>query len=109
MDYKTLFINNWVEVIFGLIMAGIIAFYKKLSIKIHKQINDEKAVKNGTLALLRNQIIQNYEKYIDREWIPIYAIENVLELYDAYHTLGGNGTITKLVDELKELPSNNQK
>jgi hypothetical protein len=93
----------------GLIMAGMIAFYKKLSKKIHKQLNDQKALKDGTLALLRNQIIQNYDKYMDRERIPIYAIENVLELYNAYHTLGGNGTITKLVDELKELPSNNQK
>lgn len=25
-------------------------------------------------------------------------------MYDAYHELGGNGTVTMLVDTLKELP-----
>ena len=32
-------------------------------------------------------------------------MENVLESYAAYHSLGGNGTITKMVEELKQLPT----
>ena len=40
-----------------------------------------------------------------KEYIPIYAMENIGEMYKAYHRLGGNGTITKLVEELKKLPS----
>jgi hypothetical protein len=36
--------------------------------------------------------------------LPIYALESVLTMYEEYHNLGGNGTITQLVDELKELP-----
>ena len=27
------------------------------------------------------------------------------DIYKAYHALGGNGTITKLMEEIRELPS----
>ena len=60
---------------------------------------------NGVRALLRNEIIGSYNHYMNKEYIPIYALENVSEMYQAYHRLGGNGTITKLVEELKKLPS----
>ena len=59
----------------------------------------------GVRSLLRNQIIANYNHYIPQKYIPIYAMENVYEMYKAYHRLGGNGTITKLVNELECLPS----
>jgi hypothetical protein len=95
----------WVEVIFGGIVALLTALYKKLSSKVHKQLCDSKSVKDGTQALLRNEIIKEYDKYIERGYIPIYAKENVTSMYEAYHALGGNGTITKLMDELKELPT----
>ena len=42
---------------------------------------------------------------MEKGYIPIYAMENVLESYNAYHSLGGNGTITKMVEELKQLPT----
>ena len=32
-------------------------------------------------------------------------MENILDSYGAYHALGGNGTITKMVEELKKLPT----
>lgn len=69
---------------------------------MYRYINN---VRNGTRALLRNQIIKSYEKHIGREWMPLYARENVLEMYESYHGLGGNGAITDLVEELRGLPS----
>lgn len=106
MEYKDLFINKWVEIIFGFIAAGLVALYKKLSSKLKKQACDQNALKDGTLALLRNEIIHSYDKYIYRKWIPIYARENVLKLYEAYHQLGGNGAIDKLIEEIEALSSN---
>lgn len=35
--------------------------------------------------------------------IPSYAYENFMEMYDAYHALGGNGMITKMKQEIEEL------
>lgn len=50
-------------------------------------------------------IIQTHNHYMDKKFIPVYGMENVMKMYGAYHALGGNGTMTKLVDDLRELPT----
>lgn len=96
--------DHGVELAFGAVTL-VIGFMCKTIRRIH---SDQMAARAGTLALLRSEIIRNYEKYAAKKWIPIYAMENVFELYDAYHALGGNGTITKLVKELEALPSDEE-
>ena len=59
----------------------------------------------GVRSLLRKEIINEYNHYMDIGYIPIYALENVVEMYKAYHRLGGNGACTKIVEELKDLSS----
>lgn len=59
----------------------------------------------GVRSLLRKEIIDEYNHYMDIGYIPIYALENVVEMYKAYHRLGGNGACTKIVEELKDLSS----
>lgn len=71
--------------------------------KAVKEREHNKAVDNGVLALLRDRIIDRYNHYTDQEYIPIYGMENVLDMYEAYHALGGNGTVTKLIEDLREL------
>lgn len=36
-------------------------------------------------------------------------MENVEAMYKQYHALGGNGTITELVERLKEMPTEPRK
>ena len=98
-------IKYWIEVAFGAVAAGLGAAFKVLSKRVHKQLCDQQSLRDGTQALLRNEIIKEYDKYMGREWIPIYAMENMNDMYQAYHALGGNGTITKLMEEIRELPS----
>lgn len=98
---KDIILDHSIELAFGAITL-VIGFMCKT---IHGVYNDQLAARAGTLALLRSEIIKNYEKYMAKKWIPIYAMDNVLELYNAYHALGGNGTMTKLVKELDALPS----
>lgn len=62
----------------------------------------------GVRSLLRKEIIDYYNHYMDLGYIPIFAMENVIDMYRAYHRLGGNGTITKIVEELKELSSHHK-
>lgn len=63
------------------------------------------AVNDGIKNLLRIEIIRDCSHYLAKGSVPVYAMENILESYQAYHALGGNGTITKMVDELKKLPT----
>lgn len=57
------------------------------------------------LAMDANGEISNgyHDKYIKLGDIPSYAYENFMEMYDAYHALGGNGMITKMMHEIEEL------
>lgn len=93
------------ETIAGLAIGVFAYLFRCLWKNVQKQKEDQDAVQAGTLALLRSDIISNYDHYMDKEWIPIYAMENVCALYHAYHKLGGNGTVTKLLEELRALPS----
>lgn len=100
-------LKYWVRALFGVVVAGMAAVCRRLSKKVKKQMCDQKSLRDGTQALLRNEIIRDYDKYMERGYVPIYARESILSMYEAYHALGGNGTITQLIEELKELPSKN--
>lgn len=63
-----------------------------------------RALKLGMQAMMRDRIVQAYYHYHDRGWITLHGLENVEKLYAEYHKLGGNGTVTKLVEDLRELP-----
>lgn len=65
----------------------------------------QNAVRKGIQALLRSEIITVYNHYYEQGYIPIYALENVQKMYEQYHALGGNGALTKLVEDLKDLPT----
>lgn len=67
------------------------------------------STQDGMKCLLRAEIIRDHSHYMDKGFIPIYAMENVLESYNAYHELSGNGTITKMVEELKRLPTRRER
>ena len=91
--------------LFELLMTAAVALlgagYRMSLREIAKQHVEREAIK----SLLRSEIISMHGRYIDKGEIPIYGQENVQAMYDAYHALGGNGTVTKLVGEIMELPT----
>lgn len=70
---------------------------------LKKQKKDRDANSKGTMLLLRVQLIEYHDKYMMLGDIPSHAYENFMEMYDAYHALGGNGMITKMMHEIEEL------
>lgn len=70
---------------------------------LQRQKNDRDANSKGTMLLLRVQLIEYHDKYIKLGEIPSYAYQNFVEMYDAYHDLGGNGMVTKMKEEIEEL------
>lgn len=70
---------------------------------LKNQKKDRDASGKGIMLLLRVQLIEYHNKYIDKGEIPTYAYQNFCEMYDAYHALGGNGMITKMKEEIEEL------
>ena len=94
-------IKYWMEFLFGGIISCLSVFAKL----IYNQHKKNKALESGVEALLRNGIVQTYNKWEERGYCPIYARENAIRMYEPYHTLGGNDVETDLLEELKKLPT----
>lgn len=95
----------------ALAIAGLGKIYGKLETieehrrEIARQAAEEKeALKNGVCAMLRNNILHVCKKYISRGEKPLYEVNNVERMYEAYHALGGNGSVTRMVELFNELP-----
>ena len=74
---------------------------------LKKQKRDRDANSKGTMLLLRVQLIEYHEEWTARGYVTKHGIENFLEMYTAYHALGGNGMVTHLLKEVNELPIKN--
>jgi hypothetical protein len=61
-------------------------------------------IKVGLCALLRVEIIAECRKYIKDNKINLYDFEALSALYDTYKTLGGNGFVISLINEVQKLP-----
>ena len=99
-------VKYWLEFAFGLIVAALGIFYRKMAKQIKDDREKNKAIEDGLKALLRNELILAYNLYVvDKKYCPVYGKENVNAMYDAYHRLGGNGTITQLKEQIDNLPT----
>ena len=58
--------------------------------------NSIKGVKMGVQALLRAQMIDDFNRYSENGYAPIYARENFENCYQQYHRLGANGVMDDL-------------
>ena len=70
---------------------------------LQQQKKDRDANSKGTMLLLRVQLIEYHDKYVKLGEVPSYAFDNFVEMYNAYHALGGNGMVTKMYNEIQEL------
>ena len=70
---------------------------------LKEQKKDRDANSKGTMLLLKVQLIEYHDKYMEIGEIPSYAYQNFNEMYEAYHALGGNGMITKMHEEIQSL------
>ena len=70
---------------------------------LKEQKKDRDANSKGTMLLLRVQLIEYHDKYVALGEIPSYSYDNFVEMYNAYHALGGNGMVTKMYNEIQSL------
>lgn len=83
----------------------ILAGFKYLLSKIKKNAEDNEAVKKGVQALLRSEMISDYNKWSERGYAPIYARQNFENCWKRYHALGENGVMDDLHEKFLELPT----
>ena len=94
----------WLEVLFSGVLAGGGYLIRRLWKKQQEEEARQKSIKEAIIALLRAELVHAYYQYYERGWISLHGLEAAQKMYDEYHRLGGNGTVTKLMEDLKELP-----
>lgn len=93
----------WLTWLFGIVGAWLIWKVKQLKAKQSAADVRQKALEEGVQALLRAEIIRSYDKYHDQGYITLHGKEAMEKAYTAYHELGGNGTITGLMESIKNM------
>lgn len=97
-------VQYWVEWLFGIVCGALAVGYKQLASKMKKQHAEDKAVKDGLLALLHDRLYQACTFSLARGYTDAELLKNAEYMYNAYHALGGNGTGTTLYEKMKALP-----
>lgn len=104
------YIHEAIVIAMPIIMGYIVWLLKQQRterLEAEKKTEDQ-AKKNdtGVMLLLRIQLIEYHDKYMKLGTVPSYVYDNFVDMYEAYHALGGNKMIDKMYEEFKELKLN---
>lgn len=95
---------HWVEWLFAGILSVLAWGYRIIYQRLKESERENKAISEGVQALLRESIIDSYNKYSEKGSMPIYAKESTKRAYRAYHALGGNDVAKELYEKMLEMP-----
>lgn len=71
--------------------------------RLKRERQELQAVKMGIQALLRAQMISDYNHYMEKGYAPIYARENFENCWKQYHSMGKNGVMDDIHDRFMSL------
>lgn len=95
---KNLF-DELVKYILGILLSAVTG----CAVAIYRE---NKALKTGIQAMLRDRMIQAYNHYHeDQGYMPIYAKESFAACYKSYHELGENGVMDGIYQKIMHLPT----
>ena len=83
----------------------IAAAVKYVHVLVKRNAKETEAIKLGLQAILRSQMVSDYNKWSDRSYAPIYARENFENCGKQYHSLGANGVMDDLHAKFLQLPT----
>lgn len=91
----------------GVFFAGVLSLmgyaWKRFFTRFKKEIDEQRLIKDGVLALLHDRLYQVCKHYSEQEYITAGQLNNIEHLYESYHNLGGNGTGTELFNRCKNM------
>lgn len=95
----------WIKALFG----GIISAFGLLFAWLKKKFKRQISLEVGIQSLLRNEIRQEYKECSNKGYCSLDDMENIQDMYNSYHVLGGNGSVTRLIEKLKKMPTEKEK
>lgn len=86
----------------GAVVAGVISHAKAGA---REGVDTQRAMKEGMRCIMRKEIMDIHRETTERGYITQAEHEHISQVYGVYHTLGGNGTATKLLHDMDNLPA----
>lgn len=94
---------HWLEWLFTAVLAVLSWLFKLMRDQLEEEKKKNEAIAEGVQSLLRESIVNNYNRYTDKGFCPIYAKESMKKVYKAYHNLGGNDVATELYNKVLKM------
>ncbi|MGX8833956.1 hypothetical protein ACWG0P_07055 [Amedibacillus sp. YH-ame6] len=89
----------------GAIVVGLYKDTKRLrSERKNKNEGREEAMRIGMCSVLREHLVKLHAEATSQGYITRRQRERWEEMFKSYHALGGNGMITDMNDEIRDLP-----
>jgi len=95
---------HWVQWLFAVISGALALAYRSIAARLKEEQRKNEAIAAGVQSLLREAIVDNYNKYSDKGFCPIYAKESMKRVYTAYSNLGGNDVAHELYQKILRMP-----
>ena len=96
-------LKYWLEVVFGLIVAGLSAAYGRLEKKFKAEKAKNQAIESGLRGILRIQILDTYDRCIAAGGkISVSRKDAIVSIYQSYCALGDHvdDTIKQLYTDI---------
>lgn len=103
MAILTFITSHWLEWLFTAVLAVLSWLIKAMREQLTEEKKKNEAIAEGVQSLLRESIVNNYNRYTDKGYCPIYAKESMKKVYKAYHNLGGNDVATELYNKVLKM------
>jgi len=95
----TMTVYNW------LTLFGVPGLFLALVGFIKLQVAQNKAIKEGLQAILRDRLLQSYKHYEEKGFADPDDRDNWENMYQQYHTLGANGVMDDIRKKFLALPT----
>lgn len=70
---------------------------------LQEQRKERISTNKATSLLLRRELNQLHEEYLEKETITSSQYSSFYDIYKTYHDLGGNGTADRWFDDIKKM------
>ena len=88
-----------------LTLFGVPGLFVALVGFIKVQLAQNKAIKEGLQAILRDRLLQAYKYYEEKGYADADDRDNWENMYQQYHTLGANGVMDDIRGKFLALPT----
>lgn len=89
-----------INTIVSIVLTGVVSY---MTWFMQRVANKKTNYRTAVVVLLRNELKAMHKEYTERKWLTLDEYEEFMECYKVYSDMGGNGTGTRMAEDIKKL------